>query len=333
MTFELLVYILLCLLSVILCFINGNIIIKRTLLFSSLLIYIVVVRFSGFDYDISTYAATLNYTNISSVYYYREPFYWFLSYFSYHFFNYPVELNFIFFDIISFSYLYFGMRRFGIKEYYLLPLILFFPLLMGMQNIYRQFLAISFLFYSISSFYSCRTRDGVVFFLIAGLTHNAAFLFFPLIFVFLKKYKIIVFPSLLSIILAIPFFLHSKSSDASGLQLAFAYIVIIFTLSVISIAILNFKRKLFNNINDLIIYILVLNTILISSVFFMGSSQGERMGMFCLVLLVPFFLKILNTVFRNNIIVNFIFITFMILPTFLFSSSFDMLLSSSRLQF
>lgn len=178
MTAEIFLFILLFLFAIFLCFNSCPITLYKVLSFCLFISFSAVTRFSGFDIDMQTYSIALK-SDSYSIYYLKEPVYWFFSRIIFWVLQ-SEELTFVFFDIISFYLIFKSKELLKMPQYFPYLLILFFPMVMGLNNVYRQYLSVTFFIYFFSVvFSSASMTKKVVFFALSALTHNVAFLFSP----------------------------------------------------------------------------------------------------------------------------------------------------------
>lgn len=329
MTAELLFYLLLVTIGLLLCLkpirneFNYNLI--TLFLFT---IYSAITRFSGFDIDIHTYAKSLI-INSMDIYYLREPVYWLTSRYVYKVLQSP-ELTFMLYDFISFIFILKVRSNLNFPQYFPYLFLLFFPMVMGINNVYRQYLSYCFIMFFISlQFTASSPLKKWIFLLISILTHNASALFAPLAFIINNKnrlsYKAIL--SALGVVLLLPYTLDSKSNTESGEVAAGLYLFILIVVFLIYIASYRFKVNAF--IKKFFYMYIYMISLLSMSIVLMGSSQSKRIGMYCLIIsLIPLTIAIESNFKHKSLVRIIIFIT-LISPTLLFSSSLDMLLTSS----
>lgn len=152
-------------------------------------------------------------------------------------------------------------------------------------------------------------------------------LFSPLFFTLNKKRQIS-FRSVflyLSVIILLPFALGSKSNSDTG-QLGVG--VYLFVMGIMFIFYISSYRMVFNDISAKFFYYLIFLISLTSvSAVLMGSAQSKRVGMFALMInLIPIAKAIEDNYKQKRIVRTIIYFT-LIMPTILFSSSLNMLLT------
>ncbi|WP_408642296.1 EpsG family protein [Salinivibrio kushneri] len=290
-------------------------------------VFSIVTRFSGFDIDMHTYANALQYSSMS-VYYLKEPVYWLSSRYVYSVLDSP-ELTFLFFDFLSILIILKSSKKLDLPQYFPYLFLLFFPTVMGFNNIFRQFLSSVILLYSWSIILSeGRTKKTFIVFLMSGFTHNAAFLFAPLITVFkgsLKSNLIKFFAFSFGILLALPWAINTKSFSDTGSVPVEAFIMVVFLFYLLQLLtnrflLIGFQARFFAFLNYLL-FLLILSSIT------MGSAQSKRIGMFVLVLILVPSVRLIEDKFKHKTLVRVIFYIVIVMPTLLFSSSRSFLLT------
>lgn len=297
-----------------------------TLTTSLLIVYSLTIRFSAFDLDINVYANSMESSKVS-LYYFKEPVFWLGSRILYQILG-SKELVFCFYDLLCFSLILFAQERLKFPRYFIFIVLIFFPSVMGMQNVYRQFIACSFLIFSIALVQTGSTKSSFIFFVLSGLSQNVGFLFFPLFFLFNFKnkrpsYKLLI--SAAGVLFLIPSAISSKSSSDTGVLGVEAYIVILVFILILYCSCsrwvlnTNFAKYFYAKV-----YFILL---LLISAYFMGNAQSKRVGMICLLLTLIPFTAIIEKKFTNRIPARIIFVFAIAIPTFIFSSALSMLYS------
>ena len=276
MTGEVLYFILLVLFGGGLCIknINSEMLYNVVSLFF-LIGWSVVVRYSGFDLDMNNYANSLHGVSFS-LYYLKEPVFWFGSYYLHELIG-SEELVFVVYDSVSFIILLHVRKKWCLPKYFPFLWICFFPTVMGMQNVYRQFLSYHFLLYFFYlSYHSSSEFKRYVILLLGGLTHNVAFLFSPILFAFNKNKNVSVLFLFLSmsVLLLLPLALSSKSSSDTGVLGAEVYLIVMAFLLLFSISLRGFVLTgVFSKYYYIQCYFFILT---LSSVLLMGNAQQGK---------------------------------------------------------
>lgn len=331
MTAELTFYLLLTFIGLLLCLrtIKNNHIynVLTVILF---VIYSFITRFSGYDLDINVYANSLSYSSLNT-YFLREPVFWITSRYVYKILK-STELTFMFYDFISFIVILKVRSNLKFPQYFPYLLLLFFPFIMGLNNVYRQYLSYCFILYFLSLQFTNSNQFKKWFYLIVSIfTHNASAVFTPLAFIINDEkrlsYKALI--SSLGVIILLPFVLDSKSNMDTGEVAAGLYIVFLLIIFIFYLA--SYKFKL-SNTNKKFTYMFIYMSLLLTiSTLLMGSGQSKRIGMYCLVISLIPLVSTIETKYKHKPLVRVITFIILILPTLVFSSSLQMLLTSLQL--
>ncbi|MCT8845025.1 EpsG family protein [Glaesserella parasuis] len=261
----------------------------------------------------------------SSFYFLREPVYWISSKILFDIIQNDI-LVIIIFDIVVFSVFIISCYYARVKPYFVLLFFLFFPSLMGILNVYRQYLSTIFLFCCLL-FYN---RKRITFipnfiFIFAFFTHNVVGVFFPILFLIRKHINIILFAlsSVVSILLTVAY-QDSKSMSGSGETSPFLFLLLILIVFFVFILLNKFSFKepslMFFYMN---FYLCVLA---VSSVFFLSDVAAKRILMLGLMLLLFSIYVSIEQIKGNKFLLRVIFVIISVAPTFLFSTALDMLL-------
>ncbi|OYQ80595.1 hypothetical protein B9T19_04965 [Ignatzschineria sp. F8392] len=330
MTYELTYYIFLIVIGLLLCIKE----IKSTSLyniitFTLFFIFAAITRYSGFDIDINTYAKSLHYIDNFSAYYLREPVYWISSRYIY-LITQSYETTFLFYDSIAIILILYARKNFSFPQYFPYLFFLFFPSVMGLNNVYRQYLTyVLFIFFlSITLTKPSSLIKRSLFSLIVILTHNVAALFIPIFFINRKipsKYRIIRIILYIGILIGLPIALATKSNVNTGYVDSELYIFAIFCFLIFILI----SHKFLLRHKDVILYTFFVYSLilLIMSIDLVGSAQSKRIGMFILILLLIPLTKVVDTHFKQKNIARSIIYIILVMPTLIFSSSRMMLLT------
>lgn len=296
---------------------------SSTLFFSVwLLVYFILVLLvrSEFDFDINTYAKTMPSSSFS-LYYIREPVVWFGQRYLFRLMQ-DAFLVFVAFDMLVGFILYKSLRKFDVPQYAYFSILIFFPFVLGMQNVYRQWVSSVFFLYSFSFVWggTGKVRSYVAFAL-AVLSHNVAALFMPLLFVTRRKVlgKLLWFCSFLVSFVGIIFGSDSKSSAETGANLTMVYILLLlFFVFLLPLLDRGFIRK----IRGLNYKVLIgVSVVAIFSSLVLSSSAAERVAMFCLMISYPVLINLFEERFNGKAPVRMLFSTLGFIPMLLFGVS------------
>lgn len=327
MTFELLFYLFLLILGALLCAIRIN---DRLYSVATLFIFFcfsVVVRNAGFDADIGNYAEYLKIDSFS-IYYIKESVYWLGSRLIFDVIGSEL-IVFVIYDLLFFILLLLARDKLELPKYFPYLVVLFFPSVMGMQNVFRQFIACGFLLILFVQIINQNKKSSsIIIFLLAGFSHNAAFLFLPILFLKPKSRKIsqLFLVASISILIILPVAAGSKSNSVTGEVPAYMFAVL-FTLIILGyLAIFNFNFKNRPPIFTQFLYFLFFCYVLmIEGAVVLGAAQSKRLGMLALVLcLIPLVMSI-EIRFKQKVLVRLVFLLILTTPTFIFQNAFSLL--------
>lgn len=248
-------------------------------------LYLVAARYAAFDADMNVYATTLTRpaeTMLVSPYYLREWAYWVTSSLVYEYTG-SAQITFLIYDLLALIAVARAGKHLNLPHYFIGLAFVLFVSVMGVQNIYRQFLASCILLLALVQ----PGRKRWITFLLAGFTQNAAFLFAPLMFSYESpvrpKAKTLLFVgTAMAVLIALPFVAGSKSSSATGADLRAVYLAALFAILLATIVLKNGVLRY--SFAMPVLYTLLLTTLGIVS---LGASQAERIGMMSIFLLTP----------------------------------------------
>lgn len=320
---ELIFYILINTLALFMC--TKRVVIASTKLMlliwaSNYLAMVFIVR-AQFDYDIDTYARSMEYSSLS-LYYIREPVIWLGQRLLFNITD-SSYLTFILTDIAAGVILYRALKIFRLPQYSYFSFLTFFPFIMGFQNIYRQWFASIIVIYLIALIvhYEHKTLKKYIIFAIAILTHNASAIFLP--FLFLKSKtplsKIFLVFALIVAILGVKYGLDTKSSRNTGGNLGFAYLLLFIMIAFLLILVDFFKIKFDARWHYIFITIsLILST---TGIIFGGSSAAERISIYLLMSMYPLLIMKIEERFKSPQIVRMMMTILGFFPIFVFGTA------------
>lgn len=293
----------------------------RYIFFSLFLFWVilnsVIVRTSGFDTDITNYSRAMSESSFS-VYYLREPVVWIGQRLAYSILGNEV-LVFIIFDIIAFLMLYQAFKNFSLPQYAFFSILCFFPFILGIQNVYRQWFSVVFILLSFS-YLNRSFIKRYLYFLGAGLAHNVAGLFLAPFLIASNKIaeKAFGFIYLLIMPLIISFASDTKSSANTGQNLVVAYLALLFLVAVFVIASSRFKIKLYEKSRYIILATSVYSVLL--SALILTSTGSERTAMYCLILYYPYLVLVIEEKFKQSVFLRILLILGGFIPILLFGT-------------
>ena len=290
------------------------------------LLFSVITRYSGFDIDMNTYAEALK-SDVFSIYYVKEPVYWVTSRYIYDVTQSP-EVTFIVYDVVAFLLVLNARKNMEFPQYFPYLFLLFFPAVMGLNNVYRQYLSYAIFLYFISLLF---IQSGFIkksfYTILAILTHNMAALFTPLFFTINKK-KRISYKALflyILVILLLPMALGTKSNSDTG-SLGVGVYLIVLSMLIVFYA-LSYRLQ-FNEMSAKFFYFLLYMLALTSiSAILMGSGQSKRVGMFSLMIALVPLVKSIEDNYKQKKYPRMAVYIVLISPTLLFTNSINMLLT------
>ena len=282
-----------------------------------------IVR-NEFDSDINNYASAMNYSFEEgfpvalSLHYIREPVIWLGQRYIYGLIE-NAFIVFIIYDFFLGIFLFKALKNFNLPKYSFFAVLTFFPFVLGMQNVYRQWVASIIFLYSFSFLWNeQKTFKAYTFFLLSLFSHNIGAAFAPILFIRNRKFFgklawiLSFFVSLIVIYLGSEF----KSPASTGKDLSFAYLFLLFFL-LFTIYILDKgvfrKKRIFE-------YKLLLTLLIVSffSMLLLSSAYVERISMFGLIIAYPILINLIEERFKQKEIVRITFTILGFLPMFLF---------------
>lgn len=294
------------------------------LLWFSIYIFLSVVVRQNFNGDISNYALAMQNPNYrihpSEFYYLKEPVVWFSQRFLYSIFK-NESFVFVITDAIIGSILFKSLKILKSAQYIYFAILLFFPFIIGMQNIYRQWVSMILLLYTFANIWEeGKSKKTYFSFFIACISHNSAAVFLPILFIKSKKFIgnlnliITIFVSLAILYLGAP----SKAPMASGGEFSWLYILTIISTSIFILfldrGIISIKRRKNHKL------IIALAFLSILSLAILGSTGSERISISCLLIVFPMISLIIEERINQKIIPRIILMTIGFLPMLIFAS-------------
>lgn len=280
---------------------------------------VLVVR-NTFDVDINTYASSMSSSSLS-IYYLKEPIVWLGQRYLFSWVQDPLYV-FVIFDLLAGILLFRTLKNFNLPQYAFFSILIFFPFVLGMQNIYRQWVASIIFLYSFSLAWN--QSDSVkryTAFLLSVMSHNVAAIFVPLIFISKRKVlgKLMWYVSFLVAILGIRLGAETKSSTDTGSDLTLVYLFLItFFIFLIPLLDRGVVRKLRKLEYKLLGSLFLLS---ICSIVFLSSAGAERVSMFCLLVAYPILVLLFEDRFKQKILTRTLFSLLGFIPMLLLSVS------------
>lgn len=275
--------------------------------------------------DIGTYARAMDNPeykiHASEIYYLKEPIVWFGQRFLYSIFQNP-KLVFISTDISMGLILYFTLRNLKVPQYIYFAILIFFPFITGMQNIYRQWVSNIFFLYSFSLTWDSKINPKAFFsYILSILSHNVSSIFFPIFFIQKKRIYDNIFWifTLFMSILGLYIGADINTPIESGADLSMAYIFLIFSFCLFLIILdNNIIKKLKFKEYKLIISLFAIS---IFSFIFIGSVATERISMFSLLIIYPTLSKIIEERIKQKFFLRISYMILGMVPIIIFPST------------
>jgi len=249
----------------------------------------IVVRASGYDSDIPVYVERMQ-TVEHGWYYFREPVVWYVQRLLF----YVTKSDFsalVISDLLVYLMVATALYGLGGPAYALLSIVIFVPFVLGMQNVYRQWVASAFLLLAISRSKKT-TSQAIVFYVLAVLSHSAAVFFLPLVTASTRWRLIGLIVSMLVLPVALFFGRGTRLESYTGADLGVVYFLVFVSLTALW-CLLNKKRdRLWSD--SAFISLFYLTYAVGVGVLLLPSSGAERLGLFGMLAAYPIFLKIVE---------------------------------------
>lgn len=282
MNFEISSYLLILLLSLLYLMSNkAPVLIFKMLLFPLSLFYVISIRISGFDGDITIYAKALS-SESFSLYYLKEYLYWLGSRYIYTIINNEV-LSFIIIDLLIVSILFNSLKLFSAPKYSYFLILIIFPVIFGFQNTYRQLIGSSLLLLGLSFSYA-NQKGAFLSGIFAASAHNPAALLLPFSLGLFRQSFLFMIVSSIIIGGALKFLSKFESSSTSGgnFSLILSIAILIITMLLIRLSMRNHKLERFIGL------FIALTILSFFSSFTLATSTSERISFYVLTILFPF---------------------------------------------
>ena len=280
---------------------------------------VIIVR-NKFDVDINTYANLMSSSSLS-IYYLKEPVVWLGQ-------RYVFGLTqdaftvFVIYDVILGVLLYKALINFNVPQYVFFSILVFFPFVLGMQNVYRQWVASILFLYSFSFIWNERVYfKAYSFFALSFLAHNVAAVFLPLLLVRKRKAFGKLFWLLSFVVPFIGIYLGAatKSSSDTGFDLSAAYLILLFFFICLVLLLDKGVFRIIRNFEyRLLLSLFVLST---SATLLLSSTGGERVSMFSLMIAYPILANLFEERFRQKVLIRMSFTVMGFAPMFFISVS------------
>lgn len=273
--------------------------------------YIIITRTSGFEsdflYSYVNYLELTPYRILTSPFYYREILYYLPTVLIYKVIPNPT-ITFILIDIMVLLLIRRSFKKLGLPSLTLVLFYLIFPSVLGFQNVYRQFLAISFMVIIASNINWFK-------FILPVLLHNMTAVFFPVI-IRNTLWKI---TSVITLALGLIIFQNLKSEIDSGQgDFTSLYFIIIVINLLIGLFLESLcKRKIKKSPIQLLINLSIVATVI---TIILSGSQSERLLMSILTFQILLNLPLILNSFKQKKLAYKFYGLIFILPSLIFPS-------------
>jgi len=253
-----------------------------------------------------------------SFYYLREPVVWIGQRYLYQILG-SQEVVFILFDMLALGVLYKAFKNYGLPQYAFFSFLCFFPFILGIQNVYRQWYSVVFVLYAFSISYESLSKRYFSF-LLAGLSHNVAGLFSAPFFLISKKLweralgVAFIFLTPIAVLLSA----DTKSSASTGQNLVLAYLFLIALIASVMVIASRLRIRQ-HEIKGYIILLCSIYSVVTTSLF-LTSTGAERTAMFALMLLYPHLILSFEWHFKQSVILRAAVTVFGFFPVLLFGT-------------
>lgn len=280
-----------------------------------LLAFLIFIVRSNYDVDIQNYATSMQKIR-QSFYYLREPIIWQGQAYLYAIFR-STFLVFLVFDAIASFLTVVALKKFRLPRYAYYLVFIFFPFVLGMQNIYRQWFASVLLLWAFSIvctqprfFRLGGALRLLAIWLLAFLSHNMSAAFLPIIFIRCRSLfeKSIFIVSCFISAAAIYYGGATKSSAATGSALEWIYFLL---LCILTTAVIVAKKLQIERESKVLIgSFLVVSAIGLVSSFNLASAGAERIWLSGLILLFPVIVLFIESIrdIRDRLAVRTLFV-------------------------
>lgn len=268
----------------------------------------------NFQSDIIVYADSFHNPGIYS-YHIREPFFWIGSKLLFVTFRSEVYV-FLIYDVISAVILFNALKIYRAPLYIYFSILLFFPVILGMQNVYRQWLATVFLLHAFALARHKNNNAWVFSFVIAVCSHNVAAVMLPALVAYRPKFYVIFYiAALLISVSGVVIGASMSSSSTIGYELGVAYVLLIMIILLLYLASDKWIIRQYNYPRYRVVITLLF--LIIICYFHLGVSGIERFGMLSIVLLYPIIGNLINDNYKNSTVLRFSLIVGGTIPIFL----------------
>lgn len=254
----------------------------------ALIIFVVlsiVVRASGLDLDLLNHQGHMRWPLKVNTALLREPVVWGGMHLLHSLIR-NAPATFVIFDIAVFGVVLAAFHRMKLPAYAFIAVLAFFPFILGMQNIYRQWVATCLLLFAAA--YADRSAvKALIAFVLAVLAHNVAAVFAGVLVPLLPpRWRPAAWAGLLVAVPAILFFgAGTKSGVETGLELRPLYVLMVGLIALACIGAMRITRGKWPGWDAAPFayhwYVVACAAVLLA------SASAERVGISALLLLYP----------------------------------------------
>jgi hypothetical protein len=277
-----------------------------------------VVR-AEYDVDINNYADAMSFSGFS-IYFLKEPVVWLGQRYLFYLTE-STYTTFIVYDMLGGILLFTAFRRMSVPQYAYFAVLLFFPFVLGMQNVYRQWFSSLFFLsaFSLVLVSSSQVKRFLAFSL-SVLSHNVAAVFLPIFFTMRSRFseRLFWFLSFLVAFFGIYYGASTKSSADTGANMTAAYLLLLFAILLLFVMM---DRGLVRGfaIGQYRVLLTLMGVGVFAALVLAGAGS-ERVMMFALMILFPVISVKLEDRLRYRVFARVLFISFGFFPIFLFGT-------------
>ena len=279
-----------------------------------ILILSITIRYEVQGDILAAYVPAMSHTNMST-YILKEAFFWLSLRFIYDLLQDPY-LVLIIIDLLLASLIFYSFHKIKVPSYAFFSFFTFFPTILFMQNVLRQWVATVIFIFAIG-FLTSHSKK-IFAFIISIFSHNSAIVALPLIYAQKNSARSLLYSLIIFLITLIPvYFLNTKSGTEHGFNFAPIYVLLFIILLLLYV----FENRFKLSFQSAWLKILILS-IFISLTYFLllKSSASERISMMLFLLLYPFIVVQMDR-YTPRFVLRLVIIWIGFLPIFLSEAS------------
>ena len=209
------------------------------------------------------------------------------------------------------------------KSYYIyFSFLLFFPIVLGFHNMYRQMLANVFAMLSFGYLLNNKNFKSIISFVVSFFIHNSAVFFLPILFFLRKGFKSKVLSLILTLVIVFlnltiaeatnEFLSRALLKNEEGYKITLMYIIgLVFIFLFTFLTERYFRRRVKIKLSKLVFFILI---IYLSSTIGFSSGVSQRVAFWAYFLVYPIILVYAVDFFKQKLFLKFMFINITVLP-------------------